>query len=64
MKGFYNAFKPLARFMAAYGFGACTVKEKGGDACNLFSMTGDFADPYVSSFEDLLNSYSGTIKSC
>jgi hypothetical protein len=61
-QGFYNAFKTLSKFLLAYGIGACTVKEKGGDACSLFSMTGDFSQPYVSSFEELVNSYSGTIK--
>jgi hypothetical protein len=61
LKGIYNAFEALSRFTVAYGFGACTVPGD-GPACNLFSLTGDFADPYVTSAQELINSYSGTIK--
>lgn len=50
--------------MLSYGFGARTVIQPGdANACNLFSMTGDFMDPFVSDDEELLNSYVGTIKS-
>ena len=60
LKGIYKAFEALAQFMVAYGFAACTVKSD--NACNLFSLTGDFADPYINSEQELINSYSGTIK--
>jgi hypothetical protein len=32
--------------MLAYGYGARTVSGE-GPACDLFSMTGDFADPFI-----------------
>lgn len=47
--------------MLSYGFGARTVSGE-GPACNLFSMTGDFVDPFVHGEEELINSYVGTIK--
>lgn len=49
--------------MLSYGFGACTVNAKDGPTCNLFSMTGDFLDPFVEDEEQLYNSYVGSIKS-
>ena len=45
-----------------YGFGARTVLTGDGPACNLFSMTGDFMNPYVTKNEELVNSYEHTIK--
>lgn len=48
--------------MLSYGFGARTVNGD-GPACNLFSMTGDFQDPFVEGEEQLINSYGGTLKS-
>lgn len=47
--------------MLGYGFGARTVSGE-GPACNLFSMTGDFMDPFISGEEELVNSYAGTLK--
>lgn len=49
----------------AYGIGARThVRNKEGqDACDLFSMSGDFLDPFVHSESELLGCYNGTIKS-
>ena len=36
--------------MVAYGFGAKTVPKKGDSrTCDLFSCTGNFADPYINS---------------
>jgi hypothetical protein len=32
--------------MLGYGYGARTVEGE-GPACNLFSMTGDFSDPFI-----------------
>lgn len=57
-----RAFKHFSKFMTCYGFGARTVNGD-GPACNLFSMTGDFMDPFVDGEEELINSYVGTIKS-
>ena len=47
--------------MLSYGIGARTV-EGDGPACNVFSMTGDFMDPFIDGEEQLINSYSGTLK--
>jgi hypothetical protein len=48
--------------MLGYGFGARTV-EGDGPACNKFSMTGDFLNPFIDSEEELLTSYSNTLRS-
>eukprot|EP00347_Sterkiella_histriomuscorum_P022325 403330878 len=59
-----RCFKYFSKFMLSYGFGARTVIQPGeSNACNLFSMTGDFMDPFVEDDEELYNSYVGTIKS-
>jgi len=44
----------------AYGFGARTFLDDDGPACNLFSMSGDFMNPYV---ENIAENYSKTLKS-
>ena len=44
-----------------YGIGARTQPGE-GPACNLFSMTGDFNDPIISTSDELINCYAGTIK--
>eukprot|EP00352_Strombidinopsis_acuminata_P003583 CAMPEP_0176389100 /NCGR_PEP_ID=MMETSP0126-20121128/38110_1 /TAXON_ID=141414 ORGANISM="Strombidinopsis acuminatum, Strain SPMC142" /NCGR_SAMPLE_ID=MMETSP0126 /ASSEMBLY_ACC=CAM_ASM_000229 /LENGTH=162 /DNA_ID=CAMNT_0017757719 /DNA_START=1208 /DNA_END=1696 /DNA_ORIENTATION=- len=44
-----------------YGIGARTQPGE-GPACNLFSMTGDFDDPFVNTADELINCYAGTIK--
>lgn len=56
-----RGFKFFSQFSLAYGFGARTV-DGDGSACNLFSMTGDFLDPFVNGEDELVNSYIGTIK--
>lgn len=56
-----SAFKYFSQFMLGYGVGARTVDGE-GPACNLFSMTGDFQDPFIHNEEELINSYSGTIR--
>lgn len=48
--------------MLSYGIGARTVEGE-GPACNLFSTTGDYMDPFIENEEELINSYIGTIKS-
>ena len=47
--------------MLAYGYGARTVSGE-GPACDLFSMTGDYTDPFIDNEEQLLHSYTGTIQ--
>ena len=47
--------------MLAYGIGSKTMP--GEFTTNLFSMTGDFMDPFVETEEEMINSYAGTIKS-
>ena len=47
--------------MLAYGFGARTVAGD-GPACNAFSMTGEFMDPFIENEDQLINSYGGTLK--
>lgn len=44
-KGFYHFY----RFMISYGFGARTMKygKKEIDTSNLFSLTGDYCDPFI-----------------
>lgn len=58
-----RCYRYFSKYMLAYGFGARTCDIKEGPACNLFSMTGDFMDPFVGTEEELVNSYSGTLKS-
>lgn len=58
----HRAFSKFSQFMLAYGVGARTAPGE-GPACNLFSMTGDYMDPYIESADQLVNSYSGTLKS-
>lgn len=42
----YRSYNKFSEFMLSYGFGARTVQGE-GPACNLFSMTGDFMDPFI-----------------
>lgn len=56
-----RAFSQFSRYQLAYGVGARTEPGE-GPACDLFSMTGDPADPNVDSEEQLVNSYKGTLK--
>jgi len=48
--------------MLAYGLGARTVEGE-GNACNLFSLTGDALNPIVHNEEELVDSYAKGIKS-
>ena len=57
-----NSFKNFSKFMLAYGHGAKTVNSE-APACNLFSMTGDFQDPFVETEEELVKAYVGSIRS-
>lgn len=62
LKGVIRSFTPYSKFKLAYGFGARTIPGE-GPACNLFSMTGDYNDPFIDTESEIINSYSGTIKS-
>ena len=63
LKSVERAFHYFSRFIMPFGFGARTVLTGDGPACNLFSMTGDFMDPFVTKNKELVNSYENTIKS-
>ena len=54
-----KGFNYFSRFTMAYGFGARTFLDDDGPACNLFSMSGDFMNPYV---ENIAENYSKTLK--
>ena len=58
----YRSYEKFSDFMLAYGFGARTVGGE-GPACNQFSMTGDFTEPFVESEEALIDSYKNTLRS-
>jgi Copine len=62
LRRFSKTFRHFSKFMLGFGLGARTVGSGEGPACNLFSMTGDFMDPFVGSEEELFNSYCGTLK--
>lgn len=34
------------------------------NSCDLFSMTGDFQDPFVENWDELFNSYATTLRNC
>ena len=54
-----RSFTYFSRFSLAYGFGARTFLDDEGPACNLFTLTGDFMDPFVS---DIKKEYTQTLK--
>jgi len=45
-KSIDKAFRPFSSFQMAYGYGAKTIPTS-SKVCDLFSMTGDFQDPFV-----------------
>jgi len=57
----YRSFEKFSEFMMTYGFGARTVQGD-GPACNVFSMTGDFTEPFIESEEDLVEGYRNTLR--
>lgn len=64
LKSVSKTFHNFNRFMLPIGFGARTlIGKKEGPASNLFSMTGDFSDPFIETHDELINCYEGTIKS-
>mmetsp|Transcript_19177 Transcript_19177/g.29368 ORF Transcript_19177/g.29368 Transcript_19177/m.29368 type:complete len:170 (+) Transcript_19177:1235-1744(+) len=63
LKSVSKTFYHFNRFMLAYGFGARPFLDDNKPATNLFSMTGDFADPYVYDGKSLIKHYEDTIKS-
>ena len=54
LKSVTKSFHFFSRFMMAYGFGARHFQNDDVPACNLFSMNGDFASPFVESYDQLL----------
>jgi hypothetical protein len=48
--------------MVAYGMGAKTLPGEDNPTCQLFSLTGDYSDPFIENEEEMLNSYACTIK--
>ena len=47
----------------AYGFGARThVRGEGQDACDLFSMSGDFKSPFAKEQSEMMDYYTSTLK--
>ena len=50
--------------MLSYGVGGRTMKGDGSSCPTLFSLSGDFMDPFVETQEELLQCYEGTLKSC
>lgn len=57
-----KAYQYFSRFSLAYGFGASTFLKGDHPACPLFSVTGDFLDPFVESNKELKKCYDGTLK--
>ena len=63
LKSVNKAFNYFSRFILPIGFGARTIVTKKEDpASNLFSMTGDFMDPFVENNKQLISCYEGTLK--
>ena len=58
-----KSFSKYAKFMLAYGIGGRTMDGEGPACKTLFSLSGDFMDPYVETQEELLKSYKGTLQS-
>jgi len=62
LRSICNSYLHFSKFLLGYGFGAKTVAAA-GDPSDLFSLTGDFADPIIKSQEEMLNCYKNTLKS-
>lgn len=58
-----KAFANFSKFIMPIGFGARTTLKGDGPACNLFSMTGDFDDPFIENSDEVVKCYQGTLKS-
>ena len=48
--------------MIAYGMGAKTLPGEGNPTCQLFSITGDYSDPFIENEDQMLSCYAETIK--
>ena len=56
-------FRHFSRFSMPVGFGARTLKQKEGNACNLFSLTGEIVEPFMSTdAKDLRKGYGWALK--
>ena len=65
LKSVQKSFYHFYRFMLAYGFGARTwpnVGKPSQPASTLFSLTGSFMDPFISTETRLVNCYEKTLK--
>jgi hypothetical protein len=64
MKSVHKSFNHFYRFMISYGFGARTMKygKKEIETSNLFSLTGEYNDPFITNQSALVNGYINTLK--
>ena len=57
-----RAFSKFSKSMLDYDFGRTTFLHKDGQTCNLLSLNADFKNPFIYSQDDLISSYSNTLK--
>ena len=62
MNAVTKAYNYFSRFALSYGFGASTFLKGDHPACPLFSVTGDFLDPFVENNSELNRCYHSTLK--
>ena len=55
-------FRHFSRFSMPVGFGARTFQSKEGNACNLFSLSGDIMKPFMVEADELREGYNKTLK--
>ena len=58
----FSAFSQYSRYLVAYGMGAKTLPGENNPTCQLFSLTGDYSDPFIENEEQMLSCYAETIK--
>jgi hypothetical protein len=47
----FSAFSQYSRYTVAYGMGAKTLPGENNPTCQLFSLTGDYSDPFIENEE-------------
>ena len=62
MKSVAKAFYHFNRFIMGYGYGARTLQDDQLPTSNIFSMTGDFMNPFTQDGNDLVQGYKNTLK--
>jgi hypothetical protein len=62
MNAVSKSYSNFSRFALSYGLGASTFLKGDHPACPLFSVTGDFLDPFVENNKELQKCYRGTLK--